>query len=296
MSQPQYDNNFRYISITQMVQLLGCPFQWHIERQKKARGKQPFVFIFGNAIHETEDQFLKSRMAGVERDLMWLLDTFSGEWLRLVSEAEASPKYDGVNWIDLFGEENSPDYLEAVGKQMVAAFHKEINPHLRPVQAEKMHHIDVPGAPGWKLTIKTDMAGPHPETGVWTIYDHKTSLFPWKKGKTDNELQATGSLWANNHVETNPVSHDFIYNIVTKGAFGKPVKAYQESTKRTDLDLAYFEEQMRQCIRLIKGGGFVMQPFWEKHQYCPVKEFCPAGHMNLKAPVEPSLPVGDIEL
>jgi hypothetical protein len=126
---------------------------------------------------------------------------------------------------------------------------------LNPIAVENRFQLDVPGRPGWRFTGKMDMV----DEGA--VYDHKTAIFPWRAGRAEEEIQATGMLWAwnsswllecqfapglllNKKVEDweqtdsgiwVPVegggrfTNTFIYNIVTKGVFGKSVLGRRNS-------------------------------------------------------------------
>jgi hypothetical protein len=179
---------------------------------------------------------------------------------------------------------------------MLLEFNREINPKLNPIAVENRFQLDVPGRPGWRFTGKMDMVD------EVAVYDHKTAIFPWRAGRAEEEIQATGMLWAwnsawllecqfapglllNKKVEEweqtdsgiwvpieggGRFTNTFIYNIVTKGVFGKPVVAYQQATTRTQEQLDEFEDQLRACIDIIESGEFPLH----KGKKCIYSAYC----------------------
>lgn len=225
--------NLSYSSISAYQQ---CPRAWRFRKIDRIETPAPGRAVFGRAVHEVIETYLKAQLAGEEYSM---LDGWPGVWRKHLGEGE-------LRWI----KGDTPETLLVEGQRVLKTCFNSPIRHIKP--------LVVDGEPAIEERIEFEVEDvPVPVTGYVDVVeadgvpaDFKVVSRRWSQGTVDKELQPDFYLIGLHRKGYDVPGLRFKFYVVTPN--GVQILETQRSTER----LIWTLDMIRDTWRAIEAGAF----------------------------------------
>lgn len=231
-----------HLSFSQLQMLAGyggCSYQWYLRYVEGISPKPSPAMLIGRAFHSGLEAYYRKIMAGASAS---------------VARAAAI---------------RAPGLTEKLTKGQAELARRSVVIHLEtlatlvvPAAVERPFCVAIPRAGKWTLDGVIDVF----DARGWVI-DHKSSGRLMEPDDANLALQPTAYLWAQRAV--GEPAQGFVFHRTVTARDGEAIVTQAIQTTRTNEQLDWFEETLREAIRQIEAGIFPRNLFYEHHKRCP---------------------------
>lgn len=183
------------ISYSKIATYCQCPHRWKLQYVSKINvGKQSIEFIYGTAVHEVIQQFLTKyyseyTLSYIQQNKQKLITVYTDFLVqRFMSNLQEKKKADATLIVTDDEVSIHLQYAIKLLQQFIPTCHKyfpKLNTQLVGIQVQLTYPLDC----GVPFTGFIDVLIKNKKTGLYTIYDLKTSRMGWKDRQKKDEMK-----------------------------------------------------------------------------------------------------------
>ena len=228
-----------HISVSHLNMYLRCPAQYMFRYIYRIKVPARSYLAKGKAIHK-----------GIEHNFRQKKETHQDVKLAEVLEV-TTEEFDHLKVDTQWASDENPDQIRAETISLATMYHTEIAPYIQPDLIEQRITIPLDDDLGWDLLGIIDLGD---QEGF--IHDTKTAKKSPTAGEADKSLQLTAYyLLYRAFTGNEPAGCKLDYLVQTKNP-----KVVSLESKRTERELARFQNIARTVIKAIESGNYYPNP------------------------------------